>query len=246
MDKQSFYEKLDKALLENIGITLDGKQKEQMFFLSEKLVETNKVMNLTAIVDEDGIILRHLVDSLLISGEIPQGATIIDVGCGGGFPTLPLAIFRQDVSITAIDSTEKKIRYVQETADELGLSNVRAISARAEELAHLPDYREQFDVATARAVAALPVLCEITLPFVKVGGSLVAMKAKDARAELDASQRAITTLCGKTAASELIFTERTLSGFGIRENRAIINIKKMSKTPAAYPRKYAQIKKLPL
>ena len=217
-----------------------------MFFLSEKLVETNQVMNLTAIVDEDGIILRHLVDSLLISAEIPQGATIIDVGCGGGFPTLPLAIFRQDVSITAIDSTEKKIRYVQETADELGLSNVRAISARAEELAHLPEYRERFDVATARAVAALPVLCEITLPFVKVGGSLVAMKAKDARTELDASQNAIATLCGKTAASELIFTELTLSGFGISENRAIINIKKMSKTPAAYPRKYAQIKKSPL
>ena len=246
MDKQSFCKKLEKALLDNLGTELTEKQKEQMFFLSEKLVKTNKVMNLTAIVDEDGIILRHLVDSLLISDAIPEGASVIDVGCGGGFPTLPLAIFRQDISIVALDSTEKKIRYVQETADELGLVNVRAISARAEELAHHSDYREQFDIATARAVAALPVLCEITLPFVKVGGSLVAMKAKDARSELEVSQRAIATLCGKTAVSELIFTERTLSGFGISESRAIINIKKMSKTPAAYPRKYAQIKKSPL
>lgn len=246
MDKQSFCEKLDKALLENIGIALDNKQKEQMFFLSEKLVETNKVMNLTAIVDEDGIILRHLVDSLLISAEIPQNAALIDVGCGAGFPTLPLAILRQDISIVALDSTEKKIRYVQETANELGLANVRAISARAEELAHLPEYREQFDVATARAVAALPLLCEITLPFVKVGGSLVAMKAKDARAELDASQRAITTLCGRAALSELTFTERVLGGLGISESRVIINVRKTSKTPASYPRKYAQIKKMPL
>ena len=246
MNKENFCKKLEKAVSDNLGAALSEKQKEQMFFLADKLVETNKVMNLTAIVDEDGIIMRHLVDSLLISGEIPQGARVIDVGCGGGFPTLPLAVFRPDITILAIDSTEKKIRYVQGVADELSLVNVRALAARAEELALLPDYRESFDVATARAVAALPLLCEITLPFVKVGGSLVAMKAKDARAELDASQNAIATLCGRAALSELTFTERSLDGLGISESRAIINVRKTSKTPASYPRKYAQIKKSPL
>ena len=246
MEKQSFCEKLERALFENLGFALNERQKEQMFVLSERLVEVNKVMNLTSIVDEDGIILRHLVDSLFVSDMTPTGASLIDVGCGAGFPSLPLAIFRPDVKIVALDSTEKRIRYVDETAHVLGLDNVRAIAARAEELAHLPNYRERFDVATARAVAALPVLCELALPFVKVGGSLVAMKAKDARSELEGSHRAITTLAGAGSWENAEIKTAQLSGFGICEERAIIEIKKLSRTPNTYPRKYAQIKKSPL
>lgn len=246
MDKLDFCKKLDCALLENIGCALTDRQKEQMFFLAERLVEVNKVMNLTAIVDEDGIILRHITDSLFISSFIGNGESIIDVGCGAGFPSLPLAILRPDIKILALDSTEKRIRYVEETACLLGLNNVIAVAARAEEAAALPQYRESFDHATARAVASLPTLCELTLPFVKIGGTLIAMKAKDAQCELDSSKTAITTLAGEAAWNSAAVNAATLSGFGISEGRAIITIKKHSPTPSLYPRRFGQIKKAPL
>ena len=246
MNRQSFFEKLDIYIKENIGTELEESQKEHMFFLADRLIETNKVMNLTAIVDEDGVILRHIVDSLLISDFIPYGVSLIDVGCGAGFPTLPLAVFRPDLKITALDSTEKRVRYVEETACRLGLSNVIAIASRAEEAAKLPEYRERFDFATARAVASLPVLCELTLPFVKVGGALLSMKAKDAQVELSSSKNAIELLAGKGAfqSAEIKFLE--LTGTQTREQRAIITIKKAEKTPSSYPRKFGQIKKSPL
>ena len=246
MDKQIFCKKLGDCLFDNLKFVLNEKQKEQMFFLADRLLETNKVMNLTAIVDEDGIILRHIVDSLFISDSISEGASLIDVGCGAGFPSLPLAIFRPDINILSLDSTEKRIKYVEETASLLGLSNVRALAARAEDATKLSEYRERFDFATARAVASLPMLCELTLPFVKVGGSLVAMKAKDAYAELDASKNAISKLCGKDALSEVRTLDSALEGFGICEKRTVIQIKKLQKTPSAYPRKFAQIKKSPI
>lgn len=250
MEKHSFIEKLTYALKNNLNVELTSAQSEQMFVLADRLVEVNKVMNLTAITDEDGIILRHIVDSLIISPYIPEGASLIDIGCGAGFPTLPIAIARPDLKICAVDSTEKRVRYVAETAEMLGLSNVNAISARAEELATLSEYREQYDVATARAVASLPVLCELTLPFVKVEGKLVAMKAKSAKEELDLSQNAIAKLCGKRSLSEISFTESrlvgTVNGENIDESRAVIEVLKLESTPKAYPRKYSQIKKSPL
>lgn len=250
MEKHSFIEKLMYALKNNLNVELTSAQSEQMFVLAERLVEVNKVMNLTAITDEDGIILRHIVDSLIISPYIPEGTSLIDIGCGAGFPTLPIAIARPDLKICAVDSTEKRVRYVTETAEMLGLSNVNAISARAEELATLSEYREKYDVATARAVASLPVLCELTLPFVKVGGRLVAMKAKSAKEELDLSQNAIAKLCGKRSPSKISFTESrlvgTVNGENIDESRAVIEVLKLESTPKAYPRKYSQIKKSPL
>ena len=124
MEKSVFVEKLNTALKVNTGISLNEKQQEQMFLLAERLVEVNKVMNLTAITDEDGIILRHIVDSLLISEYFEAISTVVDVGCGAGFPSLPLAIARPDLKITPLDSTEKRIRYVNETAQMLELDNV--------------------------------------------------------------------------------------------------------------------------
>ncbi len=245
MNKELFITLLDEIFEENLPLTLTDEQKEQMFVLSETLVETNKVMNLTAITDEKGIILRHIVDSLLISPHIPCHSTIIDVGCGAGFPTLPLAILRPDLKITALDATEKKIRFVSETAKLLGLENVTAMSGRAEELALTPEWRESFDFATARAVASLPVLCELTLPFVKVGGQLVAMKAKEAMSELESSKHAISVLCGANANDEVKTVSLALHAES-SEPRTIIKIKKTAKTPRIYPRRYAQIKKSPL
>lgn len=250
MEITQFTEKLTNAIAENLNVTLNYKQKEQMFFLSQRLVEVNKVMNLTAITDEDGIILRHLVDSLLISSYFEPNSRVIDVGCGAGFPSLPLAILRPDLKITALDSTEKRIRYVDETAKLLGLENVVAITARAEELAQNPEYREKFDYATARAVASLPVLCELTIPFIKLGGSLVAMKAKGAYEEFESSRSAIRQLCGANSLVSARLNETVLRGTvneeTIDENRTIITLNKLSDTPKTFPRRFAQIKKSPL
>ncbi len=250
MNKETFVQKLNIAVKENLDILLTEKQQEQMFLLAERLVEVNKVMNLTAITDEDGIILRHLVDSLLISEYIPQNATLIDVGCGAGFPTLPLAIVREDIRITALDSTEKRIRYVAETAKLLGLENVEAVAARAEEFAKLPEHREKYDCATARAVAALPILCELTVPFVKVGGRLVAMKAKGAADELEESRSAIRQLAGARSLDNTVLIEKSLVGriseTEVEEKRAIVLMNKLLSTPKTFPRKFAQIKKSPL
>ena len=250
MDKIVFIEKLNKALSENTDIKLTILQQEQMFSLAERLVEVNKVMNLTAITDEDGIILRHLVDSLLISKYFEENSTLIDVGCGAGFPSLPLAIARPDLKITALDSTEKRIRYVAETAEMIGLTNVSAVAARAEEFANLPDKREKFDYATARAVASLPILCELTIPFVKVGGSLVAMKAKGAHEEFEASRSAIRQLAGASSLENTVLYEDSLrgsiNGEVVDENRTVVVMKKLSSTHKRFPRKFAQIKKCPL
>lgn len=250
MDRIIFTEKLNRALKENTGITLTEKQQEQMFLLSERLVEVNQVMNLTAITDEDGIILRHLVDSLLISEYFDSNSTLIDVGCGAGFPSLPLAIVRPDLKITALDSTEKRIRYVAETAQMLGLTNVEAVAARAEEYANRIDKREKYDYATARAVANLPVLCELTIPFVRVGGKFVAMKAKGAHEEFEASRSAVRQLAGANSLAETTLYESALSGCingeEINENRTIVVMNKLSPTPKRFPRKFAQIKKTPL
>ena len=250
MDKNIFINKLNFALKENTSIVLSEKQQEQMFLLAERLVEVNKVMNLTAITDEDGIILRHLVDSLLVSEYFAPNSTIIDVGCGAGFPSLPLAIARPDLQITALDSTEKRIRYVDETAKMLGLSNVEAVTARAEEFATLPNRREKYDYATARAVASLPILCELTIPFVKVGGTLVAMKAKGANDEFEMSRSAIRQLAGAESLANTILIEKTLSGSIngeiVNENRTVVVMNKLASTHKRFPRKFAQIKKNPL
>ena len=250
MEKIIFIDKLATALKNNLNIELTQQQQEQMFLLAQRLVETNKVMYLTAIIDEDGIILRHLVDSLLISEYIKENSSIIDVGCGAGFPSLPLAILRPDLKITALDSTEKRIRYVDETAKILGLENVSAVAARAEDFAKLPTCREQFDYATARAVASLPILCELTIPFIKVGGTLVAMKAKGAFDEFEESRSAIRQLCGSASLQGAKLIERSLVGKvgdeNINENRTVIVVNKMSSTPKTFPRKFAQIKKSPL
>ena len=250
MTKEIFIEKLDRALKENNVSSLSDTQKEQMFLLAERLVEVNNVMNLTAITDEDGIILRHLVDSLLISEYFEPNSTLIDVGCGAGFPSLPLAIARPDLKITALDSTEKRIRYVAETAELLGLTNVEAVAARAEEFANSPERREKYDYATARAVASLPILCELTIPFVKVGGKLIAMKAKGAHEEFELSRSAIRQLAGSSSLADTILVEKSLvgsiNGEIVDENRTVVVMSKLSSTNKRFPRKFAQIKKMPL
>lgn len=213
-----------------------------LYDLMIRMLEVNKSMNLTAITDEKAIILRHFADSVTVSRYIPQNSRIIDVGCGAGFPTLPLAIFRPDLQITALDGTAKRIRYVEETAHLLSLNNVTAIVGRAEEYAQDPLYRERFDVVTARAVAALPMLSELCLGFACVGGKMIAMKAQQAAEETAAAKNAIS-LCGGVL---LEVVSCALVQDDVREERNLVVIQKNATTPKKYPRHFSQISKKPL
>ena len=163
---------------EKLGISINDEQLSRFDLLSELLVEQNKTMNLTAITDPDGIAVKHFADSIsvLSAADIPQGARILDVGTGAGFPGIPLLIMRPDIDLTMIDSTAKKLKYVENTVNELGLI-ATTLHTRAEEASQSKEYREKFDFVCSRAVAALNVLCEYCLPFVKVGGVFLAMKA---------------------------------------------------------------------
>ena len=243
INRQSFESELSLVFKSNgLGAYLDKKKSELFFSLTERMLEENEKYNLTAITEPGKIILNHYADCALLAKRLPRGAKIIDVGCGAGFPTLPLAIVREDLSIVAMDSTAKRVNYVRESAELLGLGNVTATVARAEDAARLDEYRERFDFATARAVAQMRVLCELCLPFVKVGGALFAMKGKNAEFELSGAKKAISILGGAEATVESV----TLCGNGEELTHPIITVRKRTKTPSAYPRPYAQISKKPL
>lgn len=225
---------------QKLGISINDEQLSRFELLSELLVEQNKTMNLTAITDPDGIAVKHFADSIsvLSAAEIPQGAKVLDVGTGAGFPGLPLLIMRPDIDLTMIDSTAKKLKYVENTVNELGLI-ATTLHTRAEEAGQSKEYREKFDFVCSRAVAALNVLCEYCLPFVKQNGLFIAMKGAKAQEEIDAAKGAIKTLGGKIVAEKSF----SLSDGG---ERTLVVIKKISQVPSKYPRPSAQIAKKPL
>lgn len=214
---------------------------EVLFALTQRMLEVNQHLNLTAITEPEAVILRHYADSLILAPMIPEGAKVADIGSGAGFPALPLAIARPDLTLTAIDGTGKRVRYMTETAAFLGLSNFTALTLRAEDGGRDPAMRGKFDVATARAVAALPILSELCLPYVKVGGLFLAMKSREAEDELAAASRAIRTLGGGDVSLET----RALTSPAEPEplTRTVISVRKLSPTPAQYPRDYGAMKK---
>ena len=229
-----------KSDAEKLGLSIDDGKIMQFQKLAELLVEQNKTMNLTAITDPDGIAVKHFADSIsvLTATEFAENARVLDVGTGAGFPGIPLLIMRPDLDLTMLDSTAKKLKYVANTVDELGLS-ANVLHTRAEEAGQSKEYRETFDIVCSRAVAALNVLCEYCLPFVKVGGYFVAMKAAKAQEEIDGAKAAIKLLGGKIVEEKSF----NLSDGG---ERNIIIIKKISHVPPKYPRVSAQIAKKPL
>ena len=243
IDKKSFTSTLTRAFAANGMSSLLSLEKNEKFYaLTVRMLEENEKYNLTAITEPDKIILNHYADCVTLASRLKKGASIIDVGCGAGFPSLPLAIVRPDLKILAVDSTAKRVNYVSETAKMLGLDNLTAVAMRAEDGGKSPEYREKFDYATARAVAEMRVLCELTLPFVRLGGQMIAMKGKNAEFELSAAKKAIATLGGRNTVCENI----TLKGDGEALTHPLIIIEKKEKTPANLPRPFAQISKKPL
>jgi 16S rRNA (guanine527-N7)-methyltransferase len=243
INRQAFESELSRIFkINGLGSLLDKKKTETFYLLTERMLTENEKYNLTAITEPEKIILNHYADCATLAEKLPKGAKIIDVGCGAGFPSLPLAIVREDISVVAMDSAAKRVNYVGETCRLLGINNLTAIVSRAEDAAKLPEYREKFDFATARAVAELRVLTELCLPFVKVGGQMLSMKGKNAEFELSGAKKAIAILGGESAKLETV----TLKGGREELTHPIISVKKKAKTPPAYPRAYAQISKKPL
>ena len=218
---------------------LDERRAETLERFSSLLLENNKVMNLTAITEPDAVAQLHLLDSaaLLHFVDLTDKA-VVDVGTGAGFPGMPLRILKDDFDLTLLDSLGKRVNWLQEVCEELQLTRVTCVHARAEEFAM--QHREQFDVVTSRAVAQLSVLSELCLPLLKVGGVFAAMKSVDTEDEIAAAKNAIRTLGGRIVKVE----DYTIPTSDIVHR--LVLIEKLSPTPNAYPRAFAKIKKSPL
>jgi 16S rRNA (guanine527-N7)-methyltransferase len=224
----------------HFGAELNQTQLEQFSAYAGLLVEWNEKINLTSITDEEGITVKHFIDSLSVAGYIRGGESLIDVGTGAGFPGIPLKIARENLKVTLLDSLDKRVKYLNEVVAQLKLKNIQAVHGRAEDFGVNPVYREKFDIAIARAVSELAVLCEYCLPFVKVGGSFIAMKGPDIEQELQDAQKAISVLGG-----EFIKTDRfTLPNSSM--DRTLVIIKKCRHTPPGYPRKSGKPTKSPI
>lgn len=228
------------TLAEAEGILLSEEMLGQFDRYAELLVEWNEKINLTAITDPEGILVKHFLDSLLLLNAIaiPEQAKLIDVGTGAGFPSLPVRIARPDLQVTLLDSLQKRLTFLQEVTKALTVS-AECVHSRAEDGGKLPAYREQYDVATARAVARLRELAEYCLPFVKVGGVFAALKGPEMEEEIEEAKPAIRALGGKI---EKVLTYPLPDGSG----RTIVLIRKISQTPTKYPRISAKIKKQPI
>lgn len=198
------------------------------------LIEGNKICNLTAITDEDGVVEKHFYDSIFPQKYFSLNAKVLDIGAGAGFPSIPLKLVRDDLSFTLLDSLNKRINFLNNTIQTLNLKNIEAIHGRAEDFAKLSDYREKFDITTARAVANLKVLSEYCLPFVKVGGQFIAYKSGNCEEEINEAKQIIFELGGKI--SKVI-------DYSIGENsRKLVIIEKTKETLKKYPRPIKQIK----
>ena len=230
--------------LEELNITLTDEQIEQFLQYYEMLVEKNKVMNLTGITEYEEVIQKHFLDSLSLIRVIPdiasQKLTVIDLGTGAGFPGIPLKIAFPELEITLMDSLNKRILFLQEVIDALGLKKVSAVHGRAEEMASNATHRQQYDLCVSRAVSNLAVLTEYCLPFVKKGGLFVSYKSADSDAEIQEGKKAISILGGKLTSVDKF----QLPDSGLR--RALVCIKKVKDTPKKYPRKAGTPAKLPL
>lgn len=229
-----------KNALKNNNIVLSPLQEQQFTTYYNLLIEWNKKMNLTAIVEENEVAIKHFYDSitLLLHTDVKEKAKVIDVGTGAGFPAIPLKIVRPDIKLTLLDSLNKRLVFLNEVCTSLEI-DADIIHMRAEEGGRNPKLREKFDIATSRAVANMNILSEYLLPYVKVGGKAVAMKGKNGREEMNNAMGAFKVLNGEISCCD----EFTLP---TGDERTIITIDKINNTPRQFPRQSGKIKNKPL
>ena len=226
------FEEILAARAAEAGIPLTAEQIGQFSVYHEMLLDWNTRMNLTALTAPEDVAVKHIIDSLtaydaaLFDGE----RTLIDVGTGAGLPGIPLAVYAPHLTVTLLDSLNKRVRFLTEVTAAMGLQNVRCIHARAEEAARTAEHRAAYDIVVSRAVARLPVLLEYTLPFVRVGGTLLALKGRAYAEEQKEARRAAEVLGGGR------ITARPVHLPGLDDVRAILTVTKERQTPAAYPR----------
>ena len=222
--------------LPKLGLTLSEDTQKQLCAFGEAVVEQNKVMNLTAITEPEQVAKLHLLDSVSVLSVMPlAGKKVIDVGCGAGFPGVPLKIACPEIKLTLLDSLGKRMNWLEQVLPTLGV-DAECVTARAEEA--VETRREQYDIATSRAVARLNILLELTAPYVKVGGYVLAMKGTAAQEELAEA---------KSAISKLGLKLEKVAEFPVDDTaHTVIVLKKIAPTPKAYPRRYAKIKQAPL
>ena len=232
-------ETLLKEYAREIGIILTDDMIEKFIIYKNTLLEWNSKMNLTAITEEREIITKHFIDSLTIEKYIPDNARVIDVGTGAGFPGIPLKIVRNDIEVVLLDSLNKRVRFLNEIIRVCDLDNIIAVHGRAEDLGRQSDFREKFDIATARAVANLATLSEFCTPFVKIGGAFVCMKG-EAEEEIKNAEKAMQEL------NMRLETKERLKLVGTDADRTIIVYKKSKGTPKQYPRKAGIPAKTPI
>jgi 16S rRNA (guanine527-N7)-methyltransferase len=231
-----------KRASDALGVELNEKQIDQFLLYKKLLLEWNEKINLTAITDENEIILKHFVDCLSIGSVYPieSNSNIIDVGTGAGFPGVPIKIAYPEVNMTLLDSLNKRIIFLDELRNQLGMKNVNLVHARAEDGGQNKLYREKYDLCASRAVANLAVLTEYCLPFVAVGGYFVALKGPDVEDELNESKIAI-----KKLGAEILDVKQVDIPFS-DIHHSIVIIRKIRQTPSQYPRKAGKVSKEPI
>lgn len=228
-------------LCAEFGIEITEKKAKNLNKYGNLLLEWNEKINLTAITEPEDVLYKHFYDCILFfkNVDVPQNAKIIDVGTGAGFPGLVLKIVREDLEVTLLDSLNKRITFLNDVIEKLGLAGITAVHSRAEDGGRNPLYREKFDISCARAVAAMPVLLEYCAPFVKVGGKFVSMKGPGAEEEVALCKNAMKQL----GVQQPTIICETLTG---NETRTFVSFKKISQTPPKYPRNSGKIAKQPL
>ena len=237
--KEDFENKLQN-LSKGINVLLNEEQLDKFYKYMNLLLEWNEKMNLTAITDEDGIILKHFVDSLTVLEYLKDAKSIIDVGTGAGFPGIPISIMNSDKNIVLMDSLNKRINFLNDVVEKLNLDNVRTVHSRAEDLGQNNMYRQMYDVVISRAVANLTTLVEYMLPLTKIGGMCICMKGQEIVDEIKNSEYAIELLGGEIETID----EFCLPNSEMKRN--IIIIRKIKNTDRKYPRKAGMPSKEPI